>query len=159
MDTAISIRSGVASVPRLTSPPAIRIASWLLRTLPRAVAERLLRRRDFSALGLPHPPGSPLDHFPVVGDDLPEAIAARRVRRFGGVARFAPGAVRFEDGQQFACDAVILATGYRPTLDFVAHELRRDRDGQPLLDRQWRAIGNPHLYCVGFWYPNTDGWL
>jgi len=54
---------------------------------------------------------------------------------------------------------VILATGYRPTLDFVAHELQLDSDGRPRLDREWRALGNPQLYCVGFWYPTTEGWL
>ncbi len=157
--TAIAIRDGVAFVPRPTSPLAMRAAAWLLRTLPRAVAGRLLRRRDFSGIGLPLPPGSPLDHFPVVGYDLPEAVAAGRVRRYGGIARLAPGSVCFDDGREYACDAVILATGYRPTIDFVAHELRLDRDGRPLVDGEWRAVGNPHLFCVGFWYPTTEGWL
>lgn len=157
--TAIAIRDGVAFVPRPTSPLAMRAASWFLRTAPRAIAERLLPRHDFGAIGLPLPPGSPLDHFPVVGYDLPEAVAAGRVRRFGGIARFAPGKVCFTDGREYACDAVILATGYRPTIDFVVHALRLDADGKPLVDREWRAIGNPHLYCVGFWYPNTEGWL
>jgi len=157
--TAIAIRDGVAFVPRPTSPLAMRAAAWLLRVLPRAVAERLLRRRDFGDIGLPSPPGSPLDHFPVVGYELPQAIAAGRVRRYGAIARFLPGAVRFADGREYACDAVILATGYRPTLDFVAHELQLDSDGRPRLDREWRALGNPQLYCVGFWYPTTEGWL
>jgi hypothetical protein len=119
----------------------------------------LLRRRDFGGIGIPSPPGSPLDHFPVVGYELPQAIAAGRVRRYGALARFVPGAARFADGREYACDAVILATGYRPTLDFVAHELHLDGNGRPLLDREWRALGNPQLYCVGFWYPTTEGWL
>jgi putative flavoprotein involved in K+ transport len=157
--TAIAIRDGVAFVPRPTSPLAMRAAAWFLRTVPRPLAERMLRRRDFSAIGLPLPPGSPLDHFPVVGYDLPEAVAAGRVRRYGGIARFAPGKVYFDDGREYACDAIILATGYRPTVDFVAHELRLDANGTPLVDREWRAIGNPRLYCVGFWYPTTEGWL
>jgi len=157
--TAIAIRDGVAFVSRPTNPLVMRAASWFLRTVPRPLAERMLRRRDFSAIGLPLPPGSPLDHFPVVGYDLPEAVAAGRVRRYGGIARFAPGKVYFDDGREYACDAIILATGYRPTVDFVAHELRLDANGTPLVDREWRAIGNPRLYCVGFWYPTTEGWL
>jgi len=159
VETGVTIRGGVAFVPRATSPTAMRLAAWLLRTLPRTVAGRLLRRRDFSGIGLPRPPGSPLDTFPVVGYDLPHAVAAGRVAVYRDIERFTAHGVRFADGREFACDSVILATGYRPTIQFVAHELKLDSRGWPRLDRHWRAAGHRHLYCVGFWYPNTEGWL
>lgn len=160
VETGIAVRTGATFVPKPTAPVAMRAAALALRKLPRALGERALRavRPDFSALGLP-PPGSPLDAYPVVGYDLPHAVEAGRVAVYGGIARFVPGGARFSDGCEQPFDAVILATGYRPTLDVVAHELCLDAHGRPLLDQHWRAINNPALLCVGFWYPTTEGWL
>lgn len=159
VDAAIAVRSGVAFVPEPHSVPVVRMAAWLLHTLPRPLAGRILRRRDFGHLGLPLPPGSPLDHFPVVGYELPEAVAAGHVAVYGAVDRLAPGVVQFADGRRAPFDAIILATGYRPALEAVAHELELDARGRPLLDHRWRARGNPRLVCVGYTYPTTEGWL
>jgi len=110
-------------------------------------------------LGLPLPPGSPLDHFPVVGYELPQAVAAGRVATYGALVRLSPGMAHFADGCAAPCDAVILATGFRPALDVVAHTLELNVRGRPRLDRRWRAVGNPQLVCVGYSYPTTGGWL
>ena len=157
--TALAVRSGVAFGPKLHSATLARLAAWLFRTLPRPLAERLLRRRNFAELGLPLPPGSPLDHFPVVGYELPQAVAAGRVATYGALVRLSHGTAHFADGRATPCDAVILATGFRPALDSVAHTLELDARGRPRLDRQWRAVGNPQLVCVGYSYPTTEGWL
>ena len=130
-----------------------------MRALPRALAGRLLRRRDFRHLGLPLPPGPPLGHFPVVGYELPAAVAAGSVAVRPGLERLEHGRAWFVDGSSAACDAVILATGYRPALDPVAQALARDGRGRPLLDRDGRSITNPRLFCVGYTYPTTEGWL
>ncbi|HMQ32478.1 MAG TPA: NAD(P)/FAD-dependent oxidoreductase [Chloroflexaceae bacterium] len=158
-DTAISVRSGVAFVPEPHSAAAVQLAAWLLRTLPRPLAARLLRRRDYRHLGLPLPPGSPLDHFPVVGYELPEAVAARRVGVYPGLERLEGCVAHFSDGRSAPFDALILATGYRPALDPVAHALALDGEGRPMLDRYGRAATNPRLVCVGYTYPTTEGWL
>ncbi len=157
--TAIAVRSGIAFVPRMKSVAVSRASAWLLRTLPRSLAERMLKRRDFGHLGLPLPLGSPLDHYPVVGYGLPEAVEAGRVTVYGAVERLGPGMAYFSGGQSAPCDAIIMATGYRPALDPVAHELEFDQQGRPVLDAYWRARKNPHLVCVGYSYPNTEGWL
>lgn len=159
VETAIAVRSGVAFVPEPHSAAAVRLAAWLLRTLPRPLAGRLLRRRDYRHLGLPLPPGSPLDHFPVVGYELPEAVAARRVTVYPTLERLERAVAHFADGRVASFDAMILATGYRPALDPVAHALTFDGEGRPLLDRYGRAAANPRLVCVGYSYPTTEGWL
>lgn len=156
---ALAVRSGVAYVPEPRSATLVRLAPWLLRRLPRPLAERLLRRRDFRHLGLPLPPGSPLGHVPVVGYELPAAVAAGSVAVHPGLERLEHGRAWFADGRSAACDAVILATGYRPALDPVAHALALDDRGRPLLDRDGRSITNPRLVCVGYSYPTTEGWL
>jgi cation diffusion facilitator CzcD-associated flavoprotein CzcO len=159
VEVALSVRGGVAFGPRPRSAAAMRFVAWLLRTVPAPLAEGLLRRRDFRHLGLPLPSGSPLDHYPVVGYELPEAVAAGRVSVFGAVERLAPGMVHFAGGRAVPFDAIILATGYRPALGPVAHLLDVDERGRPLLDAYGRALRAPRLVCVGYTYPTTEGWL
>jgi NADPH-dependent 2,4-dienoyl-CoA reductase/sulfur reductase-like enzyme len=134
--------------------------AWLFRHLPRSTARFLLHRvrRTFDHIGIRTHPGAPLDVYPVVGYELPEAVEAGRVRVYPGMTAFAPGGVRFEDGQEAPFDSVILATGYRPTLHFVRDELEFGPGGQPRLHRG-RSTRNPSLFCVGFTYPTTAGWL
>ncbi len=159
VETAIALRRGVAFVPRPYSAVAVRLAAWLLQRLPRSLAGRLLRRRNFHRLGLPLPAGSPLDHFPVVGYELPEAVAAGLVCVYPAPTRLDQGRVYFCDGRSMLCDAIIYATGYRPALEPVAHALAFDAAGRPMLDRYGRAQGNPYLICIGYTYPTTEGWL
>ncbi len=161
VETAISLRSGASFVPASPPAAAMHVAGWLLRTLPRPLTGPVLTRlrRDFSDIGLPPPPGSVLDAYPVVSYELPEMVRAGRVTVYPGVERFVEGGVCFVGGQQAAFDSVILATGFRPTLPFVADHLRFDERGWPLLDEHWRSRVNPALFCVGFRYPTTEGWL
>lgn len=159
VETGIVVRSGVAFVPRPRSATAMRLAAWGLRTLPAPLAGRLLRRRDFRHLGLPLPPGSPLAHYPVVGYELPQAVAAGRVAVYPELARLEASVAYFCDGRSASFDAIILATGYRPALDPVAHLVDRDANGRPLVDHHWRSRTNPRLVCIGYAYPTTEGWL
>jgi cation diffusion facilitator CzcD-associated flavoprotein CzcO len=160
VETAIAIRSGSSFVPYPSSPTAMRLMAWFFRTMPRPLARPLLQaaRRTFDHRGIPTHPDAPLDTYPVVGYELPEAVAAGRITVYRGMQRFVRSGVRFDDGQEAPFDSVILATGYRPTLDFVRHELELDEQGVPRL-RKWRSVRNPHLYCVGFEYPTTSGFL
>jgi cation diffusion facilitator CzcD-associated flavoprotein CzcO len=160
VETAIAMRSGSSFVDYPTSPTAMRLLAWFFRTVPRPIGRPILRaaRRSFDQIGIPTHPDAPLDAYPVVGYELPEAVAAGHIQVYRGMQRFVPGGVRFADGQEAAFDSVIMATGYRPTLDFVRHELELDEKGVPLL-RHWRSVRNPHLYCVGFTYPTTSGFL
>lgn len=160
IETAIAVRSGVDFVKYPNTVTAVKVAAWLFRTLPESVSEALLRkvRADFSDLGLPPAPGRHLDAFPVVGYDLPETVKAGRVDLYPGLARFTETGVVFDDGRTADFDTVILATGYRPTVDFVADSLEFDADGWPILEH-WHSTKNPFLYCVGFTYPTTEGFL
>ncbi|GAB4109119.1 MAG: NAD(P)/FAD-dependent oxidoreductase [Roseiflexaceae bacterium] len=159
IETAIAVRSGATFAPRPHSAVQQRVAAWLLRTLPRPLAQRLLWRRDFAAQGLPLPAGSLLDAYPVIGYELPQAAARGRVAVYPAIARLLPEGAWFSDGRLADFDAIILATGYRPALDFVAQALRFDEHGRPRVDRRWRALAARRLSCVGFRYPATEGWL
>ncbi|MDZ4718217.1 MAG: hypothetical protein SH847_07065 [Roseiflexaceae bacterium] len=137
----------------------MRFAAWLLPRLARRVAARLLRRRDFYYLGLPLPSGSSLDHFPVVGYKLPQAVASGQVQVYPAVECLTTDVAHFSNDRSAPFDTLIMATGYRPALDSVAHMLTFNSEGQPILDRYGRAHSNPRLVCVGYNYPTTEGWL
>lgn len=162
LTTAIAIRGGVVFAPYPQSAPLMQATSWLMRDIiPRSTGNVLasLVYRDFSHLGIYQPAGPLIDAYPVVGYELPDAVAAGKVAVYGAIERFEEEQVVFADGRTYACDAVILATGYRPSVQFVAHELALDENYDMLLDRHWRSVNNRHLFCVGFWYPPNEGWL
>jgi cation diffusion facilitator CzcD-associated flavoprotein CzcO len=161
IDTAIAIREGVTFVDYPRSPTAMKLLAWSMRHIPPAAGERLLHmvRRDFSHLGI-YPPQKPLmEVYPVVGYEFPQAVEAGNVTVYGGIDQFLPGGVRFTDDLMSFFDAVIMATGYRPSVQFVAQEVDRNGQGHPHVDRYWRSTRNPNLYCVGYRYPATAGWL
>lgn len=157
--TSVAVRGGVPFVPYPHSPLAMRLIGWFFRHIPEAVGEYILRqvRRDFSHLGLPNPT-SHIKTYPVVGFDLPEAIAAGEVTCYPALTAFTPNQACFADGRVAPFEAVIFATGYRPTIQCVAHELEIKPNGWPRL-HNGQSTRNPHLYCIGFTYPTTEGWL
>ncbi|MGB0385704.1 MAG: flavin-containing monooxygenase [Ardenticatenaceae bacterium] len=159
-DASIAIRSGTTFAPYPTATTLVRTAAWFFRTFPRRMSEPVLSamRRDFRHIGIRYPAGSLLDAYPVVGYELPDAIEAGNVTLYSGIKRLSPGCVHFSDGQHVPFDAIILATGYRPTVNFVRHELQFDAKGYPRFE-SGRATHNPHLYSVGFTYPATEGFL
>ena len=161
VETAIAIRSGATFVPYPTSALAVQVAAWGVRHTPPIVAERVLRRirREYQDIGIPLPQKSLLTAYPVVGYQLPEAVVAGRITRYGGVSRFTASGVVMEDGGEVKADSVILATGYRPALRFVTTGVAFDSLGRPRVDQQWRSVAHPRLFCVGYHYPANEGWL
>lgn len=158
--TGIVVRDGVNLVDYPTSATAMRVLAGAFRHIPHRLGNRVLAavRPRFDHLGLPPHPAGAMDSYPVVGYELPRAVEAGQVTVYGGIERVLPGAVRFADGQTVPFDTILLATGYRPTVDFVRDELAFSAEGFPLLDNR-RSTRNPHLYCIGFEYPTTEGWL
>lgn len=153
--TGIAIRSGVFFIPKIESAAFLNAAARFFRHVPPRLGNWLLSRvqPDFSHLGiLPHP-DPPVKTFPVIGYELPQAVEAGRVTVYRGIDCFVPGGIRFVDGVEQPFDTVILATGYRPTTQFVEPPLELDERGNP------KGNHPPNLYCVGFYYPGTESWL
>lgn len=161
-DVTLAVRDGVQFVPRPTSALVSRTSAWALRTLPAPVGNMVLRavRSDHTDLGLPPPATAPVDTYPVVGDELPDAVRAGLVRVRPGVHCVEQDRVVHDDDTETTVDTIVLATGYRPTLGWVDHDdLEVDDDGRPLLDAASRSTRRPTFYALGFDYPNTEGWL
>ena len=160
--TGIAIRGGTTFVPYPKSAQAMKVAAVLFRYLPDALGHRLLKRGrpDFSHLKLYPPEGYLTQNYPVVGYELPDAVEAGKVEVYPtGIDHLTADQVVFSDGRRESFDTIVLATGYRPTVDFVAQELELNKRGWPTVNRHWQSIKNQRLFCVGFAYPNTEGWI
>lgn len=160
VDTSIAVREGGSFVAYPTSPSGMRLLAWFYRHVPRNIGRPILasQRRTFDHLGIPTHPNAPLDHYPVVGYELPEAVEAGQIQVYSALTAFSEEGVRFADGTEAPFDAVILATGYRPAVELVRTELDFDQRGWPRLN-EGRSTRNGALYCIGFEYPTTEGFL
>lgn len=159
--TAIAIRDGSTFVPYPRAVASMRFVAWLFRTIPRTAGEAVMRltRRRFVMQGIHWPSGPLVDAIPVVGFQLPQAIGRGQIDVYRGIERFVHTGIRFADGCELPFDAVILATGFRPSLQFIHGGIRFDKRGRPLVNHQWRSVANERLFCVGFEYPTTEGWI
>jgi hypothetical protein len=159
------VRNGINLVPRVTSPAVIRATTLLLKyQFVRTALTPLLRklRRDFTSIGLPPHPGSfkDLTYRPVMGYELADAVRRGDVDIYPAIERFTRSGMMFCTGTEVAFDAVILATGYRPSLGIIKDEIDLDAEGYPILEG-CRSLKNPNLYCVGFSKAvfRRNGWL
>jgi cation diffusion facilitator CzcD-associated flavoprotein CzcO len=157
VDTAVSVRSGAHLMPlRILGLPS-QYWGALFGVFPRPVSEGIarglaaLRRLASGPPPLPIPDRPLLARPPLIGDSLPAAIRSGRVRLRGAVARLLPGAVRFTDGTEEGFDVVILATGYRPAVDFLDGVVTVDAEGFPLRAGV-RSAERDGLFFVGHRY-------
>lgn len=156
LETGIVIRDGVAFVDYPTSAMGMNLTATFFRTVPDELGNQLLKRPDFTDIGIPNHQAPPVEAYPVVGFELPEAVQAGKLPVFRDVVRLTEDGVVFEDGIERPFDTIILATGYRPTVDFIKGNVAIDRKGQ--LTPETRQTF-PQLEVVGFHYPATAGWL
>jgi hypothetical protein len=73
------------------------------------------------------------------------------VKVYPGIARLTEGGVVFVDGTEAAFDAIIMATGYRPKLDFLHVPETAAWQSDPLsLPHKGVEASVPGLYFCGF---------
>ena len=161
--TGLSIRSGSNFVPYPRSVWQMQFNAWLFRTLPARLGNPLLslfRQDRFSEVGLPPSSDPPILAYPVVGFELPHAVAAGTIKLHGEIAQLHEREVAFVDGERAQYDVLILATGYRPTLEFLAQgSVALDAQGKPIVSKQGYSHEQPRLYFLGYDYPATSGWI
>jgi cation diffusion facilitator CzcD-associated flavoprotein CzcO len=162
-DVTVSVRTGANVVPLTLLGMPIQYVAMLLQRLPaagrRAVAgliARVVRKRRGPPV-LPVPPYGPLDHIPMIGFHLVEAVQAGRVRIAPGIATIAEDGARFTDGSAGRFDEIILATGYRPALDFLDGLIRIDDRGHALRTDRVTSADQPGLFFVGHNYDAVGG--
>ena len=162
----ISIRAGANVVPRELVGVPIQRWAHLITHLPPGLTQRVLApvllrqavRRQTQA-GVPRPTVGILEKpgVPVIGLELLQQARAGAIAIRPAVERFTGPGVRFVDGREEPFDSVLIATGYRPTLDYLRDALPLDDAGFPRMDGV-RALDAPNLYFVGM-YNNIRGTL
>ena len=165
-EVGLAVRSPVNVIPRdLLGVPILSVGivmSKLGAGLADVMSAPLVRAvvGDIRKLGLRKLPYGPFTQImrdgriPLLDIGTMKLVKDKKIAIHAGIDRFTRAGVRFEDGVERNYDAVILATGYTPSLDrFIepVKELVDDR-GVP------KASGAevlPGLYCCGFYVAPT----
>ncbi len=167
----LSVRSPVNIIPReLLGAPILAIATPLARLPPRTadrLAEPILHLlcRCCDAPGLEQAEIGPFEQIarrrtiPLIDVGTVELIREGSIAVRPGLSSFRGNQVEFDDGSREAVDAVVLATGYRPSFDRFLSAADVDRvteDGVPRMSGWPTAV--PGLYFCGF-YVSPRGML
>ena len=157
----LAVRSPIRVLPRDLFGLPILGFSVAQRFLPARVADAINAPILRLAIGPLEPLGfkvaakGPLrmieedGRVPVLDIGALAAIRAGRIAVRGGVSRFGPRSVTFDDGRSESFDAAILATGFRPDLRALLPDAKSvlDPQGRPLVSD--RPTAEPGLYFVG----------
>ncbi|MGA7098133.1 MAG: NAD(P)/FAD-dependent oxidoreductase [Acidimicrobiia bacterium] len=162
VESHISVRGPVNIVPRDVLGRPTQLTARMLARLPEWLGDRigvLLRRvtvGDLSEYGIDTPEIPPLAQLrtqgktPVIDVGTVRMIKRGRITVHPGIARFIKDGVVFDDGEQQAFDAVILATGYEARVEDLveAGDGLIDEHGYPA---QCAGTGDREgLFFVGF---------
>jgi hypothetical protein len=132
----------------------IQYAAYLMRRMPPRVARPVLAaitrqgKRRVAAAGLPWADYLAIDRIPVIGLDIIKRIRAGRITVRGPIDRLMPEGVHFMDGLAAPFDAVVLATGFLPALDFL--KPLADDPATLIPARGVACAAWPGLYFVGY---------
>ena len=166
VNVAVSVRSGANVVPRTIAGIPSQYFGWAISWLPASLqrssvrgavraGELLGRRRPSTLPGKERLDACP--DVPLIGSGIVRHIDSGRIELLPGVVDFTDVGVRLADGTEWACDAVILATGYRSAIQWMGEYGDRDECG--FADRRGRVRSSkyPGLYFVGHNYDGRGG--
>ncbi|MDX8433513.1 MULTISPECIES: NAD(P)/FAD-dependent oxidoreductase [Mesorhizobium] len=157
----LSVRKGVHIVPRQLFGVPIQMVGIASRPMPQGLNDRMfpiildLALGKLEKYGIVRPKEGILKQIdagriPVIDVGTVAAIKAGRIKVAPDIKRFGERGATFVDGRQEEFDAVILATGYRPSYgNFLPAELRPQKSG---VNARASELG---LYLVGFHNPVT----
>lgn len=164
---AISVRSPTTIVPRdLGGIPIVKIAN-AFSFLPAALVDCFFRPilrlviGDLRPYGIQTPTEGPMvqveksGRVPVLDIGTIKLIKQGKLKIMPGIQRVTEDGIIFENGTAANFDAIILATGLRPRLDFLRVEQASGWQREPrTLPAKGRAA-LPNLYFCGFHVPAT----
>jgi NADPH-dependent 2,4-dienoyl-CoA reductase/sulfur reductase-like enzyme len=170
LDVAMSVRGPVNVVPReILGVPSATIAI-LQQRFPYRMVDAVnapflhLRYHDIEKLGLKRSQKGPLTTMieqgrtPLIDIGTIAKIRDGRIKMFPGIEMSDGANVLFANDRSAEFDAIVLATGYRPSLETLLPDLadRLSNGGKPARDEL--QPGKDNLYFCGF-NPATTGLL
>ncbi len=161
IEVALSVRGPVNIVRRDTFGRPVQETSILLGKLPSWVSNpigRWLSKMtvgDLSPYGLMRPEMAPAEQLrltgktPVIDVGTIDQIKQGNIMVFPGIKDLEETLVCFSDGRRQAFDVLILATGYRPSLEDIVEDVTPALDERGVPKALW-AEDLPGLYFLGF---------
>jgi hypothetical protein len=107
----------------------------------------------WDSYGLPSPVHGPLTRPPTVNSAILDDLRHGRIAVRPGIDRFDGGTVHFTDGTRDDFDAVIMATGFRPSFPVLPSQIATS----PLYLRMMHPW-IPSLYFIGLFQPIGCVW-
>ena len=163
-DVAVSVRSGANNVPRSIAGIPSQYLGWAISWMPRRFQQRLTRM--FGLLGAVVRGGNPIPRkkgfsdcpdVPLIGMKLANAVRSGAIALLPGIDHFMPQGANLADGTQHAFDSVILATGYRSSIEWMGDYGARDICGFARRRDRVRSLEFPELYFIGHNYDGRGG--
>ena len=167
VDVAMVVRGPVHVVPRDLFARPTQHTSILLSHLPLglrdAIAMASMRAAvgDLSRWGIVRPTMGPnrmiqeTGRFPILDIGTIAMIKQGRIRVLPAVREIHADAIRFASGAVHAFEAIVLATGYTPSLEGVIKGFETIADARGRPNRCGDETDIPGLYFVGFMNPST----
>ncbi|KAA1177276.1 NAD(P)/FAD-dependent oxidoreductase [Rhizobium tropici] len=170
LDVAMSVRGPVNVVPREILGVSSATIAILQQRFPYRVVDAVnapflhLRYRDIEELGLKRSHQGPLTTMieqgrtPLIDIGTIAKIRDGRIKVFPGIEKSDGANVRFVNDRSAEFDAIVVATGYRPSLETFLPDFadRFSNAGKPARDEL--QPGKANLYFCGF-NPATTGLL
>lgn len=166
-DVSICIRGPIHLIPRDIGPLPAQYTGIALSQLPRPLADKLgvltskLYFGDLSKYGIVRPKKGPISmiwedgRVPLIDIGTIDHIRSGAIKVVPGIERFTAKGCDFVDGTSSEFDVVVLATGYRGTIDefFSGASPYLSERGYP----RAHATDEPHpgLFFVGYSNPPT----
>jgi len=159
---SVSVRGPVTFIPRDLFGISVVTIATAFRFLPAAWVDFCFRPivraavGDLRQFGLQTPAEGPMvqvarsSRVPVLDIGTVELIKRGRLKVFPGIQRVTEKGVIFDDGSGAAFDAIILATGLRPKLEFLKVEQAADWQRYPRRIPVQGRPALPNLFFCGF---------
>lgn len=159
----IAVRSGALTLPRQILGIPIQYFAVCMVKLPAAVQQAIksttatVSQWFRGPAVMPRPAPSPCPDVPLIGHHLVDAIRRGLVKVKGGIAALTREGARFADASEEPFDDIILATGYRASLDVLKGLIGTDDCGFARRKERIVSLDQPDLYFVGHNYDTTGG--
>jgi len=160
---SLSLRRGYWFVPKFIggrpTDSVIRdpqgLPDWARPPNTEALLELLVGRPE--SFGLPRPDHAPFASHPIMNTEVLHHLGHGRIKARTSIARIEQGAVVYQDGLREQADEIILATGYRASVPYLADEVLDFEGGNR--PRFWMRLFHPtyrNLYGLGFIETNSS---
>ncbi|MDI1265385.1 MAG: NAD(P)/FAD-dependent oxidoreductase [bacterium] len=131
------------------------LADWVQPPNIEALLELLVGRPE--SFGLPRPDHAPFSSHPIMNTEVLHHLGHGRIKARTSIERVEPGVVVYDDGHREPADEIILATGYRASVPYLADDVLDFEGGNR--PRFWMRLFHPthrNLYGLGFIETNSS---